>query len=264
MILEVDVGNTRIKWRLRLAGDVVSRGYGETSLLRSKDDLERLFANDDLSQLRGIYVATVVVRYQKMFVDWAANRFPAPVFAATSQSCAQIVNAYVDFRQMGVDRWLAIVAGYHRVKEACLIIDAGSAITIDVLRSNGRHLGGYIVPGLQLMRHTLFSQADQVDVPEFFFDDKDLSLSPGKSTRQAVASGLPLMILGMINSILSENKTQHLPFILVTGGDGDYLSALLRYHQLGSVEYIPELVLDGLAMVVEHKKSPSTIGVVSK
>ena len=74
-------------------------------------------------------------------------------------------NGYEDIAQLGVDRWAAIVGAYTHFGSAVCIVDAGTAVTVDLVRDGGRHLGGLIVPGLQLMRSSL--EQDTEDIERF-------------------------------------------------------------------------------------------------
>ncbi|MDP1069535.1 type III pantothenate kinase, partial [Klebsiella pneumoniae] len=66
--------------------------------------------------------------------------------------------------RMGVDRWLAMLAAWQRVGQSCWVVDCGSAITLDLLDAEGRHQGGYILPGLRLMQQSLLGNTAEVRV----------------------------------------------------------------------------------------------------
>jgi type III pantothenate kinase len=263
MILEIDVGNTRLKWRLLSVGDahadgvaadsVIERGFVMTATLTSVYDVNLCFGNIAASQLVMIRIGTVVSLLRELLTLWAAQYSLVPVFAQTSASHGAVVNAYNDVDQMGVDRWLGIVAAYNKVSGACLIVDAGSAVTIDLVADGGQHLGGYIVPGLQMMRHSLFGQTDQVEsnAEKTSAASVSFALSPGNNTQDAVANGLPLMLLGVIRQVLSDVQADYgvTPFVLLTGGDGAFLERLVRNDVTTEVKFLSELVMDGLSLV---------------
>jgi type III pantothenate kinase len=258
MRLEIDIGNTRVKWRLLMNNVVLERGFGITADLGSTSDIDRCFIDVALSTLEVIHIATVVSSHRRLFTLWSAQYSLIPVFAQTSESSNGVLNAYDDVDQMGVDRWLAIVAAYKKINGACFIVDAGSAVTIDIVKEGGQHLGGYIVPGLQQMRHSLFGQTDLVGDNAKKTAVVNVSsvsaISPGTNTQTAVSTGLPLMLLGMIHWLLLEftsaNGVQ--PSILVAGGDGAFLAELLTNNGIGDVECTPELVMDGLSLVINE------------
>jgi type III pantothenate kinase len=259
MILEVDVGNTRVKWRLIKDAAVIERGFEETAKLTSVDEInKRLVSAVSSHLLAAVHIVTVVLSFRELFTLWAMQYSLTPVFAKTLPSFGGVTNAYDDVNQMGVDRWLAIVMAYQKIKGACFIVDAGSAVTIDIVKEGGGHLGGYIVPGLQLMRRSLFGETDQVvcnakKTPEVSMYSSS-AIFPGRNTQAAVSEGLPLMLLGMIHWLLLDFQvaTGVEPSILVTGGDGGFLAELLREKNISGIEYVPELVLDGLSLVTNN------------
>lgn len=257
MILEIDVGNTRVKWRLVSLDAVVKRGFGMTAALTSVHDVNQCLGVIAASQLKIIRIATVVSFYRELLTSWAAQYSLVPVFAKTSASCSGVLNAYDDIDQMGVDRWLGIVAAYEKVRSACLIVDAGSAVTIDLVESGGNHLGGYIVPGLQMMRHSLFGQTDQVEgnAEKTSATHHAFEFSAGKNTQAAVSNGLPLMLLGLVQRLLLDFQVRYgeFPFVMLTGGDGEFLKDLMSDDGLVGVAFVPELVMDGLSFIVDEK-----------
>src|SRR5690606_16101045 len=78
-----------------------------------------------------------------------------PEFATVTASCAGVQNGYVVPEKLGVDRWLALLAAYTTAAGPCCVVDCGTTITVDFVDRTGRHRGGYIVPGLHLMRDAL-------------------------------------------------------------------------------------------------------------
>ena len=141
---------------------------------------------------------------------------------------------YKDPATLGVDRWLAMVAAYARYQEALIGVEAGSAVTIDVLRADGYHLGGYILPGIALMRDALWSGTRQVkaDLGENAFID------PAIDTEGAVNHGSLLSIIATIEKIVKTYPSR----LILTGGSAE---AILRHLNIEG-DFQPELVLDGL------------------
>ncbi|SEA51422.1 type III pantothenate kinase [Microbulbifer marinus] len=242
MILELDLGNTRGKWRL-LDGDGV-RARGSISIAALKnDELPDSWLELRPQRVRAANVAGAAVA--DALTAAVHRRFALPVeFARVASQCAGVTCAYQNTERLGVDRWLAVLAAHHKDPRAALIVDCGSAVTLDLLDNGGCHLGGYIVPGLNLMRRALYQDTDAVKVPPAFAPD--MSLAPGRDTDEAVNRGLVVMVLGAIDRAMAElgSPEVELPQLWLTGGDGPLLSALCQWpHQL-----VPELVLDGLAL----------------
>jgi len=242
MILEIDLGNTRIKWRLRTeSGRLAGGSLAEESL----DDLARYFAQQGWLP-RQVWVASVRPRSAGAGLMGQCRRLwqLTPGFAQTQARTGDLVNAYHDHRQMGVDRWLALLAARQAYSGPVLVVQAGTAITVDLLAPGGRHLGGYIGPGWQLMRQALAEQTAQVQLPA---QAPGWGTDPGRSTEEAVKAALAAMMEGLIGrGRLALSQKAGEPRVVVGGGDGEGLSA-----RLSDATYWPELVLDGLAPAYE-------------
>ena len=248
MILEIDQGNSRCKWRLRQGQQHLQAGSGDTST----GDYNQLFA--ELRQPpAAVHVATVVPSRNPALEHWCQQQWQlTPVYAQVTRVCGGVRNGYEDLQQMGVDRWLAMVAAYQLVASACVVVSAGTACTVDLVTANGLHRGGFIGPGLQMMNNALFRNTDQVKVPALIDSE---GLIPGTSTAAAVSAGLRAMQLGLvlrgIRQLLIEADQ---PWLVITGGGGQGLASLVTdslvaegvSHIVAGVRVVPELVLDGL------------------
>ena len=165
-------------------------------------------------------------------------------FARTAVTTAGVSNSYVDPSRMGVDRWLVMLAAWQRYHQACCIVDCGSAITVDLLDAGGRHEGGYILPGLRLMREVLTGSTAGILVDR---DIHDFSLDPGADTSTAVAHGTNLLFSALAQHVPPWLQGQQAERrLLVTGGDGELFCKLA-----GQGEWVPDLVLDGLRWALE-------------
>ncbi len=250
MILEIDLGNTRLKWRLRHDDKVCSSGAMMTS--GALEELGYVLSDLDVSMIAAVYISSVVSRLQPLLKDLILRHCSVePRFAETTRYCAGVTNAYSDVSQMGVDRWLALLATFKRQCGDFLVVDAGSAVTIDLLSLSGSHVGGYIVPGLQLMKASLLT-TDQVVVGSSEYPEKSV---PGVSTMRGVLAGLPLMIESFIYGVYQQfGKTlTSTPSIMLTGGDGCYMADRLRDRGVDQVLFEPDLVLDGLDVLISTK-----------
>lgn len=248
MILELDMGNTRIKWRLR--GDSGKVACGSLSSLTEWPEFGLVIKDaiaDLPQQLNRILVASVLSDDRKLsFSHWCKDCFSVvPEFADSQSTAAGVTNGYVVPAQLGVDRWLAVLAAYRLTRQSCVVIDCGSAITIDLVASNGVHLGGYIAPGLSMMRRALFQGTAGVVVGD---KSAEFDLQPGRDTEAAVVAAQSSMIVGLVLQAVYQLQQQDFaaPVLVVTGGDAEcvllhFPDALLR----------PELVLDGLVLALQ-------------
>lgn len=229
--LDLDVGNSYTKWR---AGK--QRGSVDTG------ELPRL----DQSVVR-VRVSAVAHSEHQLSQQIQGIYCVKPEFAKTTKTLSGVRNGYEDITQLGVDRWLALVAAWQRVKNDLILFDLGTAMTADYVRADGNHLGGYIVPGLNAMKSVLGQRTRDVQVRE---RDSSLLLSedPATNTVDAVNFGLERVQLGWIKSCI-EVGTQifgNTPTLFLTGGD----LAVIDLCQLFSFQHSPDLVLEGLAIAL--------------
>jgi len=149
MLLELDCGNTLIKWRLldregRVRDRDMAPDLVELQLLLGGQ--EREISACRLVSVRSADETQVVM---DQLTSWLRLH---PMLAKGSMELAGVRNGYSDYTKLGMDRWLALVAAYVRCRRACVVIDLGTAITVDFVDAAGQHLGGYIAPGSKLLR----------------------------------------------------------------------------------------------------------------
>ena len=229
MRILVDAGNTATKWQLRDGGGTVAGGQGDVRALR--DWVTAL----DSSKQYAIAVSCVrddsyAQKIQEAFDSLTGAQLH---FAKSSATFAGIHNAYKEPQRLGVDRWLALLAIKARGENSAVIIDAGTACTIDVL-DNGQHLGGYIFPGMALARDALVANTDKIR----FSENPEPSTSLGTDTAGCVLSGIWLTLLASCQRVIDRfpNATVYL-----TGGSAPELVALGL-----DAQRVDGLVFDGL------------------
>ena len=240
MHLLIDVGNTRLKW-VAIVGE-----YTATSITQygSLDDLEIYIQSIDSAETHVLLAA--VNQTQELMALLGGAGFQS-VAAVKSQLKQQgIKNSYQQPERMGIDRWLAMIAAYKLVAddEGVIVVDAGSAMTIDVVSEIGLHLGGYIVPGLAMAKRTLFDNTEQVNrYTEPLAVDNILgrdAMKLGNNTVQCVEYGVLNQMLALVRQVAEQFSDFKL---IITGGDGELLA--------GSIPALVDknLVLKGLWQV---------------
>ncbi|MEH6912302.1 MAG: type III pantothenate kinase [Oceanicoccus sp.] len=242
MILECDVGNTRCKWRIVDEGLVQSRGAFACS-----DGFDELTTLLDIDRVKVSSVAVASVN-EKLTAVLAGIGLEVE-FASASQRAAGVENSYADAGRLGVDRWLAMIAAYNRCHGPVLVLDAGSALTADLVMANGKHAGGYIVPGMRLMKSSLLAETGGV---RFGLHNNDYGVEFGVDTASAVYAGVVAAEVGAA-IVAIEQAGRKIPegfAILLTGGDADAIWKNLPSSMLPNVTIVPELVLDGLRWVL--------------
>lgn len=248
--LQLDVGNSSAKWRLVEAGEIVARGVysaddagSEEALLACTGFPAAVWVSSVAGESRDIALRDLLV------ARWGVE----PWFARSELETAGLRNSYNEPGRMGVDRWLAMLAARHRHPGRGLcVVDAGSALTIDLVAADGRHDGGYIIPGPALMERALLLDTGRVR----FSEPADYALRPGTSTAEAVRHGIALSQLGAVTLALRPERGAAEPLAVFTGGGGEWL-----WHELGgSGELVPDLVLEGLELAAREHRQAATGG----
>ena len=242
MILLIDSGNTRVKWRLADALGHVSEQAATLHEGRPFDSLR-----PHAEAIERVLVSTVGSEQSRRELEQALAPFTlAPVrFFWAEETRAGLHNSYQDVTKMGADRWHAMVAAWMQFRRSFALVDAGSAVTVDYVSGEGRHLGGYILPGLQMMRRSLKLEAARIG----FEYDEQIDATPGQSTGQCANHGLAWLTEGVVARLHADVERLGLSQILVTGGDAG------RFLTLGlDAAHCPGLVLDGLARIDEMEQ----------
>ena len=237
-----DLGNTRLKW-VRAdalnAGDVHALAHAQAGDAEALDVAFEAIRSGDRALL-----ATVASIAMTAAVEAALVRRGAQIVRARTQAdCAGVRIAYADPSRLGVDRFLALLAAHARAPRATLIVSVGTALTIDLLASDGLHHGGLIAPSPTLMRESLAQRAPQLprdggEVVDFAADTTD-----------ALASGAILSARALIARSLraARRLLGATPVLLVTGGGADAVCAGWRVR----AERVPDLVLSGLRVYAQ-------------
>jgi type III pantothenate kinase len=241
VILEVDAGNSRVKWRVvDIAGRPICRGVD--SELRQG----MLSKHAGVRPVRARIASVRTDLANRNLVALLEQEFALTVeFAVSSPALGGVINGYRTPESLGVDRWLAILAARKRwPMQDLLVVDSGSAATLDIVSEAGVHHGGYIVPGLRLQLESL---ARGTALPCFAAPGNEASV-PGRDTETAVRSGVVRMLSAWV---IEEARTRFRggARVIVTGGDGPGLAEHLRAAGVPN-DFVEDLVLDGLQIAL--------------
>jgi type III pantothenate kinase len=236
-LLAIDAGNSRIKWGVHDGAAWTQRGVVATSAAQSlAGDLSGVSAPEGII---GANVAGGAVQRQ---IEESLRGFPvkAEWIVSREEQCG-VRSSYADPAQLGPDRWAALVAARRLHGGPCAVVNAGTTTTIDALSAEGIFLGGFIVPGLTLMRHALSQKTAGLKL-----QDGGVSFFPN-NTGDAIASGAANAIAGAIERMVRylADTAGIEPLLLLSGGDAPTIGPLLS----GGVELVDNLVLDGLAVI---------------
>lgn len=177
------------------------------------------------------------------YVDSLLGKFKGNVVKVQTQPKSfGITNAYRNFQNLGVDRWLAVLGAENTFpKQDLIIVDAGTAMTVDILSADKVHRGGWIIPGLSLMQSAIADRAPGV----FSGEPNQLEIF-GTDTPSALYSGCFFALTSAIekaSALLSKDGLNKAPLVVITGGDAEVLQDGLKI----SSQLIPDLVFKGLA-----------------
>ncbi len=188
-ILAVDAGNSRIKWGLADGEGWLRRDWLDTAnAAHAGDALKGLPLPERIviSNVAGDGVGTAI---RQALAGYAVT----PLWAQGQEQQCGVRSGYADPAQLGSDRWAGLIAAWHRFKRACVVVNAGTTMTVDVLSDEGVFLGGVIVPGLDLMRNALSRGTAQLKLQQgafHYFPD---------NTADAIMSGVVNALTGTID-----------------------------------------------------------------
>ena len=238
MIL-LDCGNSNLKAQWRRNGQLLSSYSGSY-----KPDWSQRLSNwmQGKSATR-CYLASVLDATRQQLLDqFLVKEFDEAVtrFASVAEDLG-VKNAYRDPGRLGADRWMALLAASEMVSGNAIVLDAGSAITVDLLRADGQHLGGAILPGV----HTSLDDFKRI-FSHIDFDDSAIARTekPGCSTEEAIHINYPNSPIEYLPRLvnrwigyLDNNAT-----LLLAGGDAVRVQCALEQQS----HIVPDLVFRGM------------------
>lgn len=244
MILELDCGNSFIKWRVLDANArlVVREGVVDSDLAL----LEGLKEFDGLALKSCRLVSVRTAEETGALISLLKEGFDVSVVcAAPAREMSGVRNGYEEFERLGLDRWLALLGGFHLASGACLVLDFGTAVTADFVAADGEHLGGFICPGMPLMRNQLRTHTRKIRYGDLAAERALESLIPGRTTVEAVERGCLLMLRGFVLTQLELARSYWGKdfTVFLTGGDASQVSEIVPEARV-----VPDLVFVGLAM----------------
>ncbi|BBN83143.1 type III pantothenate kinase [Pseudoalteromonas sp. A25] len=226
MRLLIDVGNTAVK------------------LAIARDDDIQIISDEQVpwADISEVLVAQVGKSDAlSPYIDKAQALGIDVIQAYVTPNLGPLQCAYEHYHNLGIDRWLTVVACYNLYpKQNCVIVDSGTASKVDILNAEGHHLGGWILPGLDMMIDSLVANTQKV----FSDHQSPFANELGKNTPNAVKNGALVATLGAVYAAIEQvgDDKGNLK-VICAGGYGELISQQLncdaRYHDF--------LVLQGLA-----------------
>lgn len=247
MLLVIDSGNTRTKWAL-----VNSAGVIQATEMCVNAALSASTLPQAAQKASKVLIANVAGKSIAQIITQLVGPLNANFIVPTQQAC-DVLNKYEQAEKLGADRWAAVIAAWYINQQATLVVNAGTAITIDCLINNEQKnkavfLGGTIMPGLRLMQAALTQNTAQLNVAEGRYSQFPTN------TQNAIQTGCLNAAVGAIDLQLKQlqNYGGLLPKIIISGGDASAIFAALIAHLKVSEKQVmmaDNLVLQGLALL---------------
>lgn len=241
MKLLLDMGNTRLKWQLyENANNQVSGACLHEDVVRQAQ-LWRELPIESV-WLAAVGVPVLAQQLQQQLGDYG---FAVHELHSLAQQ-AGVTNAYAKPATLGVDRWLGLLAAHSQLSAAALIVDAGTAMTLDMLDAKGLHQGGLIVPGLRMLRRSLHSNTALLPVSE----GSDCQL--GQNTQQAIAAGTLLALISVLESTYRRQLALYPSLTcVITGGDAELVYNALPLELRRHCKVDADWLFKGLLVAAE-------------
>ncbi|TRX55232.1 type III pantothenate kinase [Thalassomonas sp. M1454] len=221
MNILIDIGNTRAKYVIE--NDQRLSAITNTACINILQELETL------TEINSIIIVAVA---NQSVVDeiavWAKSQSIKFQQLNTQANTFGIINGYQDYQQMGADRWIAVLGAQALYpNHNLLIVDSGTATTFDVLAASGNHLGGWIVPGVELMINSLFDNTDKVKG----VINKVESIEFGLNTNDNVNYGCWAASNALVDYAVLQAKQSGVVIdrVIFTGGNGCELKKHCNY-----------------------------------
>ncbi len=237
MKLLIDAGNTRVKWAL-LDGEswthLPALPVAQTHALAAQIAA--------LPELEGVWVSNVAGEKIAQIIQSACeSRGWLTHFMRAQKFQCGVQNNYSSPQQLGSDRWAALIAAWQRVGKAALVVNCGTATTIDALSNRGEFLGGLILPGIALMQSSVVAKAAQLGTQSGTYQEFPLN------TADAILSGALQATCGAIqrqHELLSDAQAP----LLLSGGAAQAVWELIRLP----IHPVMDLVLQGLKIMSQE------------
>jgi len=263
MLLTIDAGNTRTKWAVfNQIGEITHYGACQNSALPTAD-----LGPDSLACERAI-ISNVAgnAHAQLLAGKLAACKLPVQ-WISSSRQAANVFNTYTEPATLGTDRWAALIAAWDIQHAPCVVVNAGTAVTIDTLMhrdpnasphhaehaGQGEFAGGLILPGLGLMQSSLGQATAQLPKNDTVNNAAKNAMVDifAKSTSQAIYAGALNAISGAIDHMADavETKCSQKVLVILSGGDAANIKSSLSNAVANRAIIVDNLVLQGLYLL---------------
>ncbi len=250
MLLVVDIGNTNTVLGI-FDGSELIRHWRLISERHTSDELGIYLLNlislagVTPADISGAVLCSVVPPLDAPWEEGIRRYLSVECLKVTNRTNIGIPVLYENPSEVGADRLVNAVAGIDRFGSPLLVVDFGTAITIDAISSRGEYLGGSIAPGLVVSMEALFGKAAKLPKVSFDLPEKVI----GRNTRDSMQSGFLYGFAGMVDSLVERIREEMGEEVraIATGGQAEAVAPVSR--TISSVE--PWLTLEGLRLIYE-------------
>ena len=237
MKLAIDAGNSRVKWGWHDGASWTSVASVSLIEFAASSDHINPFSVTHENPSRIVISNVAGDGAQQLLINWTSIFDARPEWVHGEAERCGVRSRYERPEQLGPDRWASLIAAHALRAGPCLVVNAGTATTVDALSADGEFLGGLILPGIELMRFVLHEHTGRLPMQEGQFRDLP------RNTLDAIESGCRQAQAGAIERML--RLIDGTATCLVSGGGG-----LALIERLGvPATYVENLVLEGLACI---------------
>jgi type III pantothenate kinase len=254
MLLAIDIGNTSIhfgafegnrlrgEWRTTTAPHKTSDEYG----VAIKEFLQ--ISGLGSRAIGGVALCSVVPILTPVFSEASVKYFRSKPLVVTAESRLGLKVLYDPPREVGPDRIVNAVAAFHRYRDSVIIVDFGTATTIDIVSKKKEYIGGVIAPGVMISAEALFSRAAKLSAVELIRPKKVIGRDTVSSVQSGIVNGYAAMVDGLVERIQHElGEKGH---VVATGGQAGLITPQCKTVE----ETRPYLTLEGLRLIFTNGK----------
>ena len=252
MILCIDAGNSRVKWGWHDGERWTSIATVSLIEFAAASDHVNPFSITHEGPERIIISNVAGDGAHQLLVNWTSIFDATPIWLRAEAERGGVRNRYERPEVLGPDRWAALIAARALHNGASLVVNAGTATTVDMLSPDGAFLGGAILPGVELMRFVLHEHTGRLPMQEGKYSDVP------RNTMDAIETGCRHAQAGAVERMYRVfREIAPAPLCIVAGGAGRVLVDQLTMPR----RYVENLVLDGLAHIAlaEAAASPARL-----
>jgi len=263
MLLAIDAGNTRTKWAtFNEAGELKHHHVCANAALGAADfspttlNYDRVVISNVAGEQHAVLLANLL----------APHGVPISFIKSSLQAC-NVDNGYAIAETLGSDRWAALIAAWHIKHAPCVVVNAGTAVTIDALarrqsinhKAQAEFIGGLILPGLNLMQRSLGLATAKLPTPSLTSHSTTQTSTSifAKNTEDAISAGALHAIVGAITQMANALNLQckQMPYIVISGGNAEMIHTHLLANMKNQTLVNEHLVLHGLFLLENFMQS---------